>query len=326
MSVGGLGLAAGTLGSILSGGLIVALVGMIAKVGESETALGWLQDKFGSLGTIIGGVCEVISGIWNMTIDNLVTKAGLGFDLIAACIDGPGGMTVKESFANYNSKMEELSSKAWDNITMQTTRDLSQQKNNVDKETKETASKADKNTKDMARSMDKNTKDGSKSVSDNMKDTSKVVMDESGKIPKDVESNMQKSVQAMRQAGSDIYNGMNTSFSKLASQGKQHFSDLYNGTTRSSSQMASKVISDWNRIRSALGSKIVGNVEIKVHGVQAALNQINSVKNAARHGGGFATIPQPSPLMNLMAMPANFMSMNTDMYTQAFDMVRKVTT
>ncbi|EQK47112.1 phage tail tape measure protein, TP901 family, core region [[Clostridium] bifermentans ATCC 19299] len=177
-----------------------------------------------------------------------------------------------------------------------------------------------------AQNMDQQSKAGKDAVSNNMKQTSKVVMDESGKIPKDVQSNMSKSVQSMKQAGSDIYNGMNTSFAKTASQGKKHFSDLFNGVTRSTSKMASEVISDWNRIRSALSGTITGNVQIKVHGVQAALNQINSVKNAAK-----TRSVSPSPFMNLMAMPQSFamampqsfaMPIDTNMYAQAYDMVR----
>lgn len=317
-ALGGLLGAGGLLSSFLTGGLIFALFGLIAKLGESREALGWLQDKFGSLGTVIGGVCEFIAGIWNLTIDNMINVGKLGFDVLAAMIDGPGGATVKDAFAKYSKGVEETNKKAWDNITMKTTRELSQQKNSVDKETKEASDKAKTNTDKMAKDMTDNAKKGADGVGKEMKNTSKVVMDESGKIPKDVQSNMQKSVQSMRQAGSDIYNGMNTSFSKLASQGKQHFSDLYNGVTRSTSKMASQVISDWNRIRNALSGTITGNVQIKVHGVQAALNQINSVKNASK-----ARSISPSPFMNLMAMPQNFaMPIDTNMYAQAYDMIR----
>lgn len=317
-ALGGLLGAGGLLSSFLTGGLIFALFGLIAKLGESREALGWLQDKFGSLGTVIGGVCEFIAGIWNLTIDNMINVGKLGFDVLAAMIDGPGGATVKDAFAKYSKGVEETNKKAWDNITMKTTRELSQQKNSVDKETKEASDKAKTNTDKMAKDMTDNAKKGADGVGKEMKNTSKVVMDESGKIPKDVQYNMQKSVQSMRQAGSDIYNGMNTSFSKLASQGKQHFSDLYNGVTRSTSKMASQVISDWNRIRNALSGTITGNVQIKVHGVQAALNQINSVKNASK-----ARSISPSPFMNLMAMPQSFaMPIDTNMYAQAYDMVR----
>ncbi|MCE9677208.1 phage tail tape measure protein [Paraclostridium bifermentans] len=317
-ALGALGGAAGILGGILSGGLIFALFGLIAKLGESREALGWLQDKFGSLGTVIGGVCEFIAGIWNITIDNMINVGKLGFDVLAAMIDGPGGATVKDAFAKYSKGVEETNKKAWDNITMKTTRELSQQKNSVDKETKEASDKAKTNTDKMAKDMTDNAKKGADGVGKEMKNTSKVVMDESGKIPKDVQSNMSKSVQSMKQAGSDIYNGMNTSFAKTASQGKKHFSDLFNGVTRSTSKMASEVISDWNRIKSSLSGTITGNVQIKVHGVQAALNQINSVKNAAK-----TRSVSPSPIMNLMAMPQSFaMPIDTNMYAQAYDMVR----
>lgn len=308
---GGTGAAAAGLAGVIGPVLTGALFLMMAKIGESETALGFLQDKFGGLGTVIGGVCEFMAGIWNITVDNILAKGGLLFDTLAAMIDGPGGATVKGAWDKHNKKIEEIGNRAWDNLTMTTTRELSQQKNSVDKETKEAASKAKTNTDKMAKDMGDNAKKATQEMSKNMQQTSKVVMDESGKIPKDVQSNMQKSVQAMRQAGSDIYNGMNTSFSKLASQGKQHFSDLYNGTTRSSSQMASKVIADWNRIRSVLNSTITGNVQIKVHGVQAALNQIASVKNAARTRSYEPTMPQVYSLARD----------NSDIM-QAYDLVR----
>lgn len=308
---GGTGAAAAGLAGVIGPVLTGALVMVMAKIGESETALGFLQDKFGGLGTVIGGVCEFMAGIWNLTVDNILAKGGLLFDTLAAMIDGPGGATVKDAWDKHNKKIEEIGNRAWDNLTLTTTRELSQQKNSIDTETKQAADKAKTNTDKMAKDMGDNAKKAAQEMSQNMQKTSKVVMDESGKIPKDVQSNMQKSVQAMRQAGSDIYNGMNTSFSKLASQGKQHFSDLYNGTTRSSSQMASKVIADWNRIRSALSSTITGNVQIKVHGVQAALNQISSVKNAAKTRSYEPVMPQAFALTRD----------NLD-FMQAYDLVR----
>ncbi|WP_226892405.1 phage tail tape measure protein [Paraclostridium bifermentans] len=322
-ALGGLLGAGGLLSSFLTGGLIFALFGLVAKLGESREALGWLQDKFGSLGTVIGGVCEFIAGIWNLTIDNMINVGKLGFDVLAAMIDGPGGATVKDAFTKYNKGVEEINKNAWDNITMKTTRELSQQKNSVDTETKQASDKAKTNTDKMAKDMTDNAKKGADGVGKEMKNTSKVVMDESGKIPKDVQSNMQKSVQSMKQAGSDIFNGMNTSFSKTASQGKQHFSDLFNGTTKSSGKMKDKVIADWKSIRDALSKSITGTVEIKVSGYQSALNKIQAVKDAASTVR-FEGVSQPaSPVMNLMAMPQNFaMPIDTNMYAQAYDMLK----
>lgn len=322
-ALGGLLGAGGLLSSFLTGGLIFALFGLIAKLGESREALGWLQDKFGSLGTVIGGICEFIAGIWNLTIDNMINVGKLGFDVLAAMIDGPGGATVKDAFTKYNKGVEEINKNAWDNITMKTTRELSQQKNSVDTETKQASDKAKTNTDKMAKDMTDNAKKGADGVGKEMKNTSKVVMDESGKIPKDVQSNMSKSVQSMKQAGSDIYNGMNTSFSKTASQGKQHFSDLFNGTTKSSGKMKDKVIGDWKSIRDALSKSITGTVEIKVSGYQSALNKIKSVKDAASTVR-IKNLNQPTmPFMNLMAMPQNFaMPIDTNMYAQAYDMLK----
>lgn len=297
---------AGFLGPVVIG----ALVAMMAKVGESEQALSFLQDKFGGLGTVIGGVCEFMAGIWNLTVDNILAKGGLLFDTLAAMIDGPGGATVKDAWDKHNKKIEEIGNEAWNNLTLTTTRELSQQKNSVDTETKQAADKAKTNTDKMAKDMGDNAKKAAEDMSKNMQQTSRVVMDETGKIPKDVQSNMQQSVQAMRQAGSDIYNGMNTSFSKLASQGKQHFTDLYNGTTKSSSKMKDKVIADWNSIRNALSSTITGTVEIKVSGYQAALNKIASVKNAAKE-------------KSIESMPQVFaLTRDNSDIMQAYDLVR----
>ncbi|GAA0106669.1 hypothetical protein UT300013_32930 [Paraclostridium sordellii] len=177
--------------------------------------------------------------------------------------------SVVNGLSNINQLREE-SSQYWSQIEQDT-----------NTKSKSTADKAKQNVDKMAKDMTSGAKEGAKGVSDGMQQASQVVFNESGKIPKDVQSNMSKSVQSMKQAGSDIYNGMNNSFSKLASQGKQHFSDLYNGTTNSCSQMASKIKGYWKKIRDALSSKITGTVEIKVSGYQAALNKIQSVKNAA---------------------------------------------
>ena len=77
----------------------------------------------------------------------MVAKATLGLDLIAAVIDGPGGATVKDAWSKYTSTLQKNNDNAWNNLTLTTTRELSQQKNSVDKNTKEAAKAMDKNTK-----------------------------------------------------------------------------------------------------------------------------------------------------------------------------------
>lgn len=85
-----------------------------------------------------------------------------------------------------------------------------------------------------------------------------------------------------KQSASDMYNGTRTSFESASSSAKSSMSNMYNGVTTSSSRMASKVIADWNRIKSALSSRIVGTVEIRAVGVERTMSQIASIKASAR--------------------------------------------
>lgn len=92
-----------------------------------------------------------------------------------------------------------------------------------------------------------------------------------------------------KQSATDLLKGSRTSFQATANAGKQAFSDLYNGTTKSSSRMRSKVISDWNAIKSALSGTIRGKVVIDVEGVQRTLSDIAKIKNSARRSYALPT-------------------------------------
>lgn len=85
-----------------------------------------------------------------------------------------------------------------------------------------------------------------------------------------------------KQSASDMYNGTRTSFESASNAARTAMSNMYNGVTTSSGRMASKVIADWNRIRSALSSRIVGTVEIRAVGVERTMSQIASIKSSAR--------------------------------------------
>lgn len=98
-----------------------------------------------------------------------------------------------------------------------------------------------------------------------------------------------------KQSATDLLKGSRTSFTATANAGKQAFSDLYNGTTGSSSRMKTKVIADWNAIRTALGGTIRGKVVIEVEGVQRALSQIAQIKNSAKRS--IALPPAPKSRM-----------------------------
>ncbi|CEP46448.1 Phage-related protein [[Clostridium] sordellii] len=235
---------------------------------------------------IDGAVTSVVNGLSNINQETLtkLTEMGGTWKQAFEGIKLDGSMStdqMKNAIVNNISNMKLDAGQLINQLREESSQYWSQIEQDTNTKSKSTADKAKQNVDKMAKDMTSGAKEGAKGVSDGMQQASQVVFNESGKIPKDVQSNMSKSVQSMKQAGSDIYNGMNNSFSKLASQGKQHFSDLYNGTTNSCSQMASKIKGYWKKIRDALSSKITGTVEIKVSGYQAALNKIQSVKNAA---------------------------------------------
>ncbi|CEN94271.1 phage tail tape measure protein [Paraclostridium sordellii] len=131
------GLLSGAMGALSSIALpaVIAALGLLAvAVGDSSDTLLMLQDKFGSLGVIVGGVCEFISGVWTATFSQLANVAQLGMDLIAACIDGVGGQTVKQAWDDYNNRTIALQEEAADKLTLTTTRGLSQMRNATDEQ------------------------------------------------------------------------------------------------------------------------------------------------------------------------------------------------
>ncbi|TAN64771.1 phage tail tape measure protein [Paraclostridium sordellii 8483] len=121
---------AGTLGPVLG----VALLGIIAKIGDNENALLKLQEKFGGLGTVIGGVCEFISGVVQLTFGNLAIAIMGVFDIIAAIIDGPGGATVNDAVDKMTAKMKLNTEEAMGKMVLTTTRGMSQMRNATDEQ------------------------------------------------------------------------------------------------------------------------------------------------------------------------------------------------
>ena len=120
---GGLTSALGVFAGPVGVGLAIgALVALMAYLGDSEQSILWLQEKFGGLGTIIGGVCEFVSGVVQLTLGNILSWIQLGVDVIAAMIDGPGGATIEEAWARIDANNTEGMQK----VTLTTTRGMSQ--------------------------------------------------------------------------------------------------------------------------------------------------------------------------------------------------------
>lgn len=119
-------------GPVGIGLLIAALVALMAWLGDSESSLLMLQEKFGGLGFVIGGVCEFISGIVQLTFGNLgIAIMGI-CDMIAAVADGPGGLTVNEAWSKMTNKMTLNTEEAMGKIALTTSRGMSQMLNSTE--------------------------------------------------------------------------------------------------------------------------------------------------------------------------------------------------
>ena len=118
-----LGVLSGPVGIAL---LVTALLGLMSTIGDSESAIYSLQEKFGGLGVVISGVCEYISGVVQMTFGNIIIIIEGVMNVIAAIIDGPGGLTITDAWDNMNAKLLMNTEEAQAKLQLTTTRGMSQ--------------------------------------------------------------------------------------------------------------------------------------------------------------------------------------------------------
>lgn len=106
--------------------LVGALLALMATIGESETTILSLQEKFGGLGTVVSGVCEFISGAWQITVGGMINWILLACDLIAAISDGAGGQTINDAWDRFNARQELTYEEGMSKLALSTTRGMSQ--------------------------------------------------------------------------------------------------------------------------------------------------------------------------------------------------------
>lgn len=120
MMFGGIAGSGGGLASVLGGlsglalpALALALAGLMSALGENESALASLQDKFGVLGTVIGGVCETVAGATQLTFGNMLI-------LIQGAMQGIGALLKGEFW-----KIDDIASTTWAKVENNTARAMS---------------------------------------------------------------------------------------------------------------------------------------------------------------------------------------------------------
>lgn len=124
---GGLSSKFGGLSTLMSNPLALAgaVLGLMASIGESEGAILFMQEKFGGLGIAISGVCEFISGLWDLTIKSMINGFIFLFDVIGAIIDGPGNTTIADAWKRYNANQQLNVEEGMAKLALSTTRGMS---------------------------------------------------------------------------------------------------------------------------------------------------------------------------------------------------------
>lgn len=113
----------GVSGPVLIGAAVAALVGLAASIGENENALAWLIDKWGVFGTVVGGVCEFIAGVVQMSLGNLLIIIGGIGKAIVAFVSGKW-REIDDIMRETGADIQMNNKKAWSNIKMESTRAL----------------------------------------------------------------------------------------------------------------------------------------------------------------------------------------------------------
>lgn len=135
--IGAVGNIVGAFG-LLSGSaiplVILALAGIVAAIGENETALLGMQEKWGDFGLVMSALCEFISGLWDLTITGIMNALTFLVEAMAALLDGPGGKTVSDAWERYTAKQELTVQEGMSKILLTTSRGLMNLRNMTDGE------------------------------------------------------------------------------------------------------------------------------------------------------------------------------------------------
>lgn len=132
----GAGAASGALTALATGGValaVTAFLGLIDVIGNSETAISSLQDTFGVVGIVIGGICETLAGAIDLFLGNAIIMIGGVGKAVMALFKGDFAQIddiAKETWA----KVENNTAKAMSNLAQDTTHALQTLKQSTSKE------------------------------------------------------------------------------------------------------------------------------------------------------------------------------------------------
>ena len=106
--------------SVGVGAGVAALGGLAIAVGENESALTWLQDKWGTFGVVVGGICESLNGWFTLVFGNLGHLLMGAGKSIGAFLTG-NWRDIDDIWRETWADMENTTAKAMSNISGQST-------------------------------------------------------------------------------------------------------------------------------------------------------------------------------------------------------------
>ena len=110
-----------------------AFVAITATIGDNEFMLASLQEKWGTFGTVVGGVCEFISGSVKMSLGNLLIAIGGLGKAIVAFVSGKW-REIDDIMRETGASMQTNTKEAWSNIKMESTRAISDIRNMTERD------------------------------------------------------------------------------------------------------------------------------------------------------------------------------------------------
>lgn len=142
---------------------IAVLTGLAIAIGENENALSWLQDKWGTFGEVVGGICEHLNGWFTLAFGNLAHLLGGVGKSLGAILTGKW-RDIDDIWRETWAKMENTTAKAVSNIAMESTKAIS----TIRTSSQEELSEIEENFETVYSNISNLTKDNHKDVAKNL--------------------------------------------------------------------------------------------------------------------------------------------------------------
>lgn len=302
---GKVGLLAKGLGGLIAslGGTTVAIAGGVLglgalgiALGENETALSWMQDKWGVFGTVVGGICESLNGWFTLVFGNLAhLLMGVGKS-IGAFLTG-NWRDIDDIWRETWANMENTTAEAMSNIRMESTNAIKL----IRESSEEELAEVEKGFETVYKNISNLTRDNYKDVAQELKGFINNTSDDALAIMKGTSDSMavlfdniyssNTAEQNLKQLEENL-KGMATSGKYSAEVLKSEFEKAFNliqSNAKTSSQQVGEEVTKITRYIGRIAQDGVDNVAKNISGTLKTMDEetFNTMKSL---GGTWGTL------------------------------------